>query len=548
MIMSQESFDIPSPPQGVSQDIADLITHAKFHEAHSLYNGKAGDSEALLVQFLLSLSAAVPISKDFIADALTKKLKSSHYKLRLHEFVGNSGSACASRDVIIAIISIWLWAEHKDCLALDENESEASFRWIIDLAIDKSLSALASFFDSRPSKKSGYGLAKDTPNEQVAAIASKSLADQVCVDHRADASFPMMEDLLGLLDNLRTEALQAKTQERVLLAALASRCGSMSEAFSNAYVSSIVRAGVALGHENVCEMGQDEGSRASTMLPYDYFHDAFGVWEEPCRPATGFHSAIGSDELKKRAHARSVVQKSMKKLQSRLGLQGGILDGGPYFPLQSKNKSKQPTMAAAPPIQRSASGSLKRRASYDDGAGQESNFNPEHYIAPMMWNPTDISNLPYGQYEGAIPGAASKKKKRKLNDGSSQGDVVALSSAAQHCSSQEYEWEDVANMFFQGAAVDYDFGSNVQLGKKKIYAPYVNDFDRSTLNTLAEDEGESSSDEDISDETMLQRHQSVLDDMKIKLDAALESRKHHLQSEKKVDGRKDNGRKKKSQV
>ena len=91
-------------------------------------------------------------------------------------------------------------------------------------------------------------------------------------------------------------------------------------------------------------------------------------------------------------------------------------------------------------------------------------------------------------------------------------------------------------MFFQGAAVDYDFGSNVQLGKKKIYAPYVNDFDRSTLNTLAEDEGESSSDEDISDE------------MKIKLDAALESRKHHLQSEKKVDGRKDNGRKKKSQV
>jgi len=369
----------------------------------------------------------------------------------------------------------------------------------------------------------------------------------------------MMEDLLVLLVNLRTEALQAKTQERVLLAALASRCGSMSEAFSNAYVSAIVRAGVALGHENVCEMGQDEGSRASTMLPYDYFHDAFGVWEEPCRPTTGFHSAIGSDELKKRAHARSVIQKSMKKLQSRLGLQGGILDGGPYFPIQSKNKSKQPTMAAAPPIQRSASGSLKRRASYDDGAGQESNFNPEHYIAPMMWNPTGISNLPYGQYEGAIPGATGlpygqyegaipgatgKKKKRKLD--SSQGDVVALSSAAQHCSSQEYEWEDVANMFFQGAAVDYDFGSNVQLGKKKIYAPYVNDFDRSTLKTLsAEDEGGSSPDEDISDETMLQRHQQVLDDMKIKLDAALESRKHHLQSEKKVDGRKDNGRKKK---
>ena len=47
-----------------------------------------------------------------------------------------------------------------------------------------SLSALANFFDSYPSGKN-YGQTKDIPNEQVAAIVSKSLANQVFVDYRA---------------------------------------------------------------------------------------------------------------------------------------------------------------------------------------------------------------------------------------------------------------------------------------------------------------------------------------------------------------------------
>ena len=91
--------------------------------------------------------------------------------------------------MIIAIISIWLWAEHKDCfnqavVEIGNDETNPSYKWIINLAIDKSLSAIATFFDSHPSAK-GDGPTEKNPTEQVAAIASKTLTEQIFVDHRA---------------------------------------------------------------------------------------------------------------------------------------------------------------------------------------------------------------------------------------------------------------------------------------------------------------------------------------------------------------------------
>ena len=63
-----------------------------------------------------------------------------------------------------------------------------------------------------------------------------------------------------------------------------------------------------------------------------------------------------------------------------------------------------------------------------------------------------------------------------------------------------------------------------QLGKKKIFAPFVRAFDISSINQESAEQ-EPYSDEDMSDKAILQRHQNGLDDMKLKLDAALESRK-----------------------
>jgi hypothetical protein len=508
--------DLPTSPIALHQDIADLIAQAKFHEAYSLSQSKSDESGVLLVDFLLSLGATIPISKSLIANTLEKKLCSSNYQLRLHELAGSGTSATASREVIVATISIWLWIEHKDsfddtAVETENDKASPNCLWLINLAIDISLSALASFFDSQSSEKCS-GRPKETPNEQVAAITSKSLVNQIFVDQRTDASFPIIEDLVKLLDTLRTDALRVKTQERVLLAALASRCGSMTEAFSNAYVSSIVRSGVALGHENVCEMGQDEACRASTLLPYDYFHDNVGIWEEPCRPITGYHSSVGGSELKRQAHARSLIQKSMLRLQHRLGLKGGISDGGPYFPAESTSRPATPsTPAAFPQLVKTPSGSLKRNSSLGLSGPGEDDFNPEHSVEPMIWDPDDLGNSPYGEHEF-------------------EGKCVVedASFAAQHSSTQELEWEDVANMFFHGGStrnidIDYDFGSQDQQGKKEIYAPFVQPFDVNSINR--ETGQEPYSDEDIRDETILQRHQDGLNEMKLKLDESLEKRK-----------------------
>lgn len=515
--------NIPVPSMGLHEDIVDLIVHAKFHEAYSLSQSKSDKSEDHLVKFLLSLGAAIPIPKALIADTLEKKIGSSYYHLQLHEFAGSSTSATALREAIVAIISIWLWTEHKNCFNQNivesgNNGAGPSYNSLVNLAIDLSLSALANFSDSHPSGKCS-GQTNETPTEQIAAIASKSLASQVFFDYRTDASFLMIEDLVKLLDSLRTDALRAKTQERVLVAALVSRCGNMTEAFSNAYVSSIVRSGVALGHENVCEMGQDEACRASTLLPYDYFHDNFGVWEEPCRPIAGYHAAVGGDELKRQAHARSLIQKSMLRLQHRLGLKGGISDGGPYYTAASTARLFTPsTSAAVPQLVKTPSGSLKRRDSTVGVSGPgDDDFNPDHSVEPMLWNPDDLAHLPYGEHEfGGKPMCSLV-----IND---------ASSTAQYPSTQELEWEDVANMFFHGGStrsidIDYDFGSQDQLGKKKIYAPFVQPFDISSITQKSETGQEHYSDEDISDKTVLQRHQNGLDEMKMKLNEALESRK-----------------------
>ena len=97
--ITEQSSATPEPPEGLHQDIADLIALAKFHDAHVLFRSKSVEPDTLLVKFLLSLSAAIPISKDFIVDQLATQLGSANYRSRLNEFVGCSSSATASRNV-----------------------------------------------------------------------------------------------------------------------------------------------------------------------------------------------------------------------------------------------------------------------------------------------------------------------------------------------------------------------------------------------------------------------------------------------------------------
>lgn len=217
-LITEQGFAILPPPEGLHQDVADLIAVAKFHDAHSLSRTQSTQSNPLMVTFLLSLSAAIPISKEKIANLLTRQLGSASYQSRLKELLGCSSSATALRNVsacsssyigstifitqahlqhcshetmitkvIVAMISLWLWVEHKDCckrVIVETRDKDPNFMWLITLAIDLSLSALANFFDSLPSFIKDYPTT-DSLNQQVAAITSESLSQRVIVDHRA---------------------------------------------------------------------------------------------------------------------------------------------------------------------------------------------------------------------------------------------------------------------------------------------------------------------------------------------------------------------------
>ena len=539
-------FTAPAPPEHLPKKISNLALRAKFHDAMTVASESADNTEALLVDFLFSLGRAVPKVKSHITEMLQDKLNSTDKRTLVGILVCDDKFASDAKEMIVALISMWMCVEQRDLvngiMSAENGNAQAhpELEWLTTSAIKESLSAIAPFLNPLSSASRGEQM------KQVVLVVGKALTKEVFVSQIQNTSLPLMDELIKLLDLLRSDALKTKTRERVLVAALVSRSSNMTEAFSNAYVSSIVRAGEALTHEDVCEIAQDTDVRASTMLPFDYFQDNAGVWEEPCRPEQGYHAGLCGVEMKKEAHARSLLRKSMKRLQDQLGLKGGILDGGPYYPVVPIIPSTPTTPTGRTPIgpslMRSFSGSMKQKGS-SDYVPPDAAFNPGHFVPPMNWNINDVANLPYGQYSlesmqfSSVGDALSDDKRKEYAQYNEEDSSISL--AQKFRSTHEVKWEDVADMFLHGgntrqidinsvlSADQGPLGADEETGRKKIYAPFVQHFDVSSLGTMAQDQDDGGDDEeeDISDETILKAHQHVLDEMKLKLDAALEKRR-----------------------
>ncbi len=356
-------------------------------------------------------------------------------------------------------------------------------------------------------------------------------------------------------------ALYGKSQERALLGAYVSRNSTMSVNFSHAYVSAMVRAGQALGHGELFEAVQNEKVNVSTMIPYDVFTDESGAWEDPCRPAIGYTSGLTGNDLVKRAHARAMIQKSLKKLQDRHNVKGGTQQLGPYV---------EPTSFADP--DGSKSGALgtprgtvqKRRSSFSEppiqpGSGSAAAtswtlYDPKYKSPPLEWNSDDMDNSPYGRHnkntrprslsqgQGAafLRQAGKDKGLRRQSSGrlvTNQYDQPLLNAATEEDeendtqsglrrSTREIAWKSVAAIFqrvqLQGSLKDQCEQETTLTSKERmIFAPYV----RKLGSLPIANQVESDNDEDLSDETVLYRHQLDLDRMKAKLSAVLETRK-----------------------
>lgn len=375
----------------------------------------------------------------------------------------------------------------------------------------------------------------------------------------------MFDDLVDLLDEARMCALRSKCSERSLLATLVARSVTMSESFSHAYVSSMVRAGEALGHGELFELAQDEKTCTSTMIPYDIFSDEHGAWEDPCRLPHGFMPGLTGEDLMRRAHARAMIQKSLKKMQDRNNIRGGALNSGPYAepaPSQSTAGSAS-NIGLGRGLQRTPSWSLKKKSSFtfsgdatNPGSGSApaksmTQYNPTHTSIPLFWDGDVVENTPYGKFvKGPRPRAFSMTKFPMIRGGRggkrgrgsartadtptlptpATAEDIADSEGAAVRSTEEVEWADVAEIF---ETVNLEGTPSVKKsrklghhrpsphGSRKIIAPFCR---RLEVPLPKDDDEESDLDEDLRDEHILVRHREVLDAMKEKLDKVMENR------------------------
>ncbi len=374
---------------------------------------------------------------------------------------------------------------------------------------------------------------------------------------------PNFDSLVDHLDELRMCSLRIRSQERALLASLVSRRSRMSEAFSHAYTSSMVRAGEALGYDDLGEIVQDETTKTSSLLPFDILSDISRAWEDPCRPIGGFVPGLDSDELFKRAHARAIIQKSLKKLQDRHLIKGGTSNAGPYADIQPSDQGKLTIKAAngvssiSPPKSSPRSSSAtKRKASISNSTDifGSTLFHPNHYSIPFVWDPSQGENTPYGRTSQFGSSVLYNQVSKRPRLGSSSGDmnidsdflindIDFSSNDDTNRSTREIEWSQVAKMFrpvlvqerTSSRAVDHHHSVAVPAGAT-IIAPFCRKLSNSNksgdddasemLSIISDDDYESDSgpEEDLDDEKILESHQKVLDHIREKFDAMMQVR------------------------
>jgi hypothetical protein len=561
------TFLAPSPPLSLLTKHVELIQSGMFHViAAEMDQCNFGD----VIDFLLSVSAAIPLPKGLILGPLKERLNTPGFKS-----VGSNTAPSISRDVVAAVIVVWLWAtrEHTFQQAFEKNgriDVDPDCKWLIQASVDTAVGELSldiaesmargegAFAEAAALRKANViGTETELSRSQISAaahkvdvctasIVSKALSAEMCVNDDMNSVVPISTILIDFLDEARLGSLRAKSQERVLLANLLSRTTLMSESFAHAYVSAMVRAGEALKHGRLFELVQDEEVTACTMMPYDIFTDDTGGWEDPCKPDDGFVEGLTGDELMHRAHARAMIQKSVRKLQDRHHVRGGTPTYGPF--VDSTSDSSRVNIVAGskdrPSLVSQRSGIKRRGSSLIEnpvvpGTGSAaakswSVFHPRHFSSQLEWDPDEAENLPYGLHPRNVRVGFLSVSSTRHNDQHKDTNRVTSGQVTQSISNKglckstyEIDWVDIAGTF-QSVEVPRKTSRYKTVEPEApvavdgtIFAPFFCEVG----GELSSDDAESDTEEDLSETTVLSRHQVVLDKMKAKLEAYLEARR-----------------------
>lgn len=366
---------------------------------------------------------------------------------------------------------------------------------------------------------------------------------------------------MNYLDECRKSALFAKSQERALLATVVTRKAIMSNSFSHAYVSSMVRAGEALGHGPLFEAVQNESCGVSTMIPYDVFTDELGAWEDPCRPKNGYTETLTEDDAIRKSHARAMIQKSLRKLQDRQNLKGGAQSPGPYTDssIASTNNKLNHFSASS-----SRGGSHKRRSSLEPlihpGSGSApatswTLYEPKHHSPPLDWGISTKDNPPYGNrkkdskshpssvFQDLSASKASEKGHRRRQSvpykDSKTLALAPLKKSSNHTDDEENQgvvitreipWQTIAGLFQKAQHTDIIKQQKEREAQQSsresiIFAPVVQKLDSIPFVEYGDDEDLKDEEENVTDGYILSRHRAVLETMKERLAFVLKNKK-----------------------
>jgi hypothetical protein len=200
-------------------------------------------------------------------------------------------------------------------------------------------------------------------------------------------------------------------------------------------------------------------------------------------------------------------------------------------------------------------------------------YDPNHAARPLEWKPDHSENTPYGLHRvgekvrslsvslSARSGEprSIKKAKKAISAATTQTSVSLASQKSSSDpgelrvpkSSREIDWADIAGIFQSvevprkspptktsdkgqpGKSSKGHGPSSSGVAGRTIFAPYCKKIDPDAIIAAGEeDEEPETEEEDVSDETVLARHQVVLDKMKAKLALFLEARKREQERRK----------------
>lgn len=174
-------YYVPPAPIGISSDFATAVLAGKCHEAISVSVYRDLAVEGLrVVNYITLVGMAVPIPKTVVMNPLKERMNALVFKN------SNVGSMPASsRDIIAAVILLWLWRNQEGCFQRAFAKSgridvDSECKWFVNTAINKAVTALSNEVTGSTSRATGLttALLAHKNKSSVGSKGAHGIADQ----------------------------------------------------------------------------------------------------------------------------------------------------------------------------------------------------------------------------------------------------------------------------------------------------------------------------------------------------------------------------------